>query len=177
MGRLDDNEHDSDHIEEGSYGGDNGETEESTHGDQMSQPAIYRLRNRTVYSMLVTSIKQTNYSNLSISNLQGSMTREGYKAIRKALRSHNAICDLENCYICDFSIEAKSYSFCPTNIKNTSLVTENVLTKKLNRQKKVVRFEKDTVFHYQVNSATLNYTRVQQSIAANCSLLETNLLN
>ena len=45
----------------------------------------------------------------------------------------------------------------------------------LNRQKKVVRFEKATVFTYQVNNVSLNYTRIQQSVAASCSLLETNL--
>ena len=102
--------------------------------------------------------------------MQGIMTRDLYKY-------HNTICDLEKCYICDFSIEAKSYTFCPTNIRNTSLVTNDVLTRPLNSKRKVVSFAKDTIFHYQVNSATLNYTRVQQSTAANCSLLETNLLN
>ena len=176
-GRLNDNENDGDNIDEGSYCSTDVEKGESTQGDQICKPAIYSLRNRTVYSMLVVSNKHTNFSHLSIKNLQGIMTRDLYKATRKALRDHNSICDLENCYICDFSIEAKSYTFCPTNIRNTSLVTNDVLTRTLNSKKKVVSFAKDTIFHYQVNSATLNYTRVQQSTAANCSLLETNLLN
>ena len=125
----------------------------------------------------MVSNKHTNFSHLSIKNLQGIMTRDLYKATRKALRDHNSICELEKCYICDFSVEAKSFTFCPTNIRNTSLVSNDVLTRPLYSKRKIVSFAKDTIFHYQVNSATLNYIRVQQSTAANCSLLETNLLN
>ena len=97
-------------------------------------------------------------------------------AAKNALRGHNAICDLVTCHICDFHKEAKKYCFSPTNIKNTSLVLENVTTKSLNKGTKAVHFEKSTNFKHQVNNVTINYTRLQQSVAAACSLLETNLL-
>ena len=104
------------------------------------------------------------------------MTREGYTATRKALRSHADICDLQNCSICTFEIEARGYKYCPTNISNTSLITNEVHTRPLNRTKKIVSFAKGTIFHVQANSALLNFTRIHQARAASSSLIETNLL-
>ena len=88
-GRLNDNENDGENIDEGSYCSTDVEKGETTQGDQVCQPEIYRLRNRAVYSMLLVSNKHTNFSHLSIKNLQGIMTRDLYKATRKALRDHN----------------------------------------------------------------------------------------
>ena len=104
------------------------------------------------------------------------MDRAGYNAAKNALRGHNAICDMATCHICDFYKEATQYSFSPTNIKNTSSVSENITTKTLNKQTKTVHFEKSTNFKHQVNNVSINFTRIQQSVAAACSLLETNLL-
>ena len=138
--RLYDQDYDGDNINEGSYASVDVEKGENTEADQITKPEIYSLRNQKVYSMMLVSNKHTNFSNLSIKNLQDIMTREGYRATKKALRSHAAICDLENCYICTFGVEAKSYKYCPTNISNTLLVEKDVLTKPLNRTKKVVSF-------------------------------------
>ena len=104
------------------------------------------------------------------------MDRAGYNATKNALRGHNAICELVTCHICDFNKEANNYTFSPTNIKNTSLVPENITTKTLNKQTKTVHFEKLTNFKQQVTNVSINFTRVQQAVAAVCSLLETNLL-
>ena len=121
-----DQEYDGDNINEGSYAGVEVEKGENTETDQITQPEIYSLRNRKVYSTMLVSNQLNNFSNLSIKNLQAIMTREGYTATRKALRSHADICDLQNCYICTFGIEARGYKYCPTNISNTSLVTNDV---------------------------------------------------
>ena len=117
------------------------------------------------------------YSNLSIGNVQGIIDRAAYNATKHALRGHNAICELVTCHICDFSKEANNYAFSPTNIKNTSLVSKNITTKTLNNQHKTVHFDESTVFKHQVANVSINFTRVQQAVAAVCSLLETNLLH
>ena len=104
------------------------------------------------------------------------MTRDGYTATRKALRSHADICDLPNCYICTFGIEARGYKYSPTNISNTSLISNDVIAKPLHKKKKVVSFAKDTIFNFQANSALLNFTKLHQAMAASSSLLETNML-
>ena len=130
------------------------EKDDYLEADQISKPEIYNLRNRKVYSTMLVSHTQnkcsthTNYSNLSIKKLQGIMTREGYNATKKALRSHAAICDLQQCYICTFNVEAKSYKYCPTNISNTSLVENDVLTKPLNRQRKLLALLKTLFFTF-----------------------------
>ena len=54
-GRSDGDCQDGDHVNEGSYGNGNGEIADSSQGNEISKPAIYTLRNRTVYSMLISS--------------------------------------------------------------------------------------------------------------------------
>ena len=168
----------SDNIDEGSYNTDEGSAGigDSSQGQEIAQPARYKLRNRNIYCMSLCKQKPKSDSNLSIGNLQVIMDRAGYNATKNALRGHNAICELVTCHICDFNKEANNYNFSPTNIKNTSLVQENITTKTLNKQTKTVHFEKSTNFKHQVNNVTINFTRVQQAVAAVCSLLETNLL-
>ena len=174
--RSDQDYQDSDNVDEGSYDVGNVGVGDSSHGKEITKPAIYTLRNRSIYCMSISRHKPKYYSNLSIGNLQVIMDRAGYNATKNALRGHNAICDLVTCHICDFNKEAKNYSFSPTNIKNTSLVSENITTKTLNKRTKTVHFEKSTNFNHQVNNVSINFTRIQQSVAAACSLLETNLL-
>ena len=171
-----DQEYDGDNINERSYAGIEVEKVENTETNQITQPEIYSLRNRKVYNTMLVSNQINNYSNLSIKNLQATMTRDGYTATRKALRSHADICDLPNCYICTFGIEARGYKYCPTNISNTSLISNDIIAKPLHKTKKVVSFAKDTIFNFQANSALLNFTKLHQALAASSSLLETNML-
>ena len=109
-------------------------------------------------------------------NLQGIITRQGYNATKKALRGHAAICELQQCCICTINEKAKNYKYCPTNIYNTSLIENDISTKPLHRTKKAVSFAKDTTFKFQANSAFINYAKIHKSMAACCSLVETNML-
>ena len=59
------------------------------------------------------------------------MTRVGYAATRRALRIHAGICKVQNCPTCKFEIEARGYQFSPTNILNTTLITDEIHTKQL----------------------------------------------
>ena len=103
------------------------------------------------------------------------MTRDGYKAIRKALLVHADICELQNCPVCIFEIEARGYKYSPTNLSNTSLISSDVIAKPLHKTKKV-SFARETVFNLQANSALFDFKRMHQALAASTSLIETHML-
>ena len=148
---------------------------ENTETNQVPQTEIYSVRNRKVFHTLMVSSQINNYSNLSLKNLQAMMTRDGYTATRRALRIHADICEVQNCPTCKFEIEARGYQFSPTNILNTTLLTNEIHTRPL-ITKKTVSFAQGTNFNVQANSAILDFKRINQAWAASTSLLETNLI-
>ena len=90
------------------------------------------------------------------------MTRNGYAATRRALRIHADICKVQNCPTCKFEIEARGYQYSPTNILNTTLITNEIHTRPL-ITKKTVSFAQDTIFHVQANSAILDFKKLNQA--------------
>ena len=147
----------------------------NTETNQVPQTEIYSLRSRKVFHTMLVSSQINNYSNLSLKNLQATMTRDGYTATRRALRIHADICEVQNCPVCKFEIEARGYKYNPTNILNTTLITNEVHARPLFR-KKTVSFAQGTIFNVQANSAILDFKRLNQAWASSSSLLETNLL-
>merc|ERR1712030_21392 len=149
------------------------------HSQAVQEPQTeikYSLRNRKVYHTLVVNGQTNNYSKLCLKNLQAIMTRDGYSATRRALRSHASICEVQNCPTCKFEIESRGYQFSPTNILNTTLIKNEIHTKQL-ITKKSVSFAQGTNFSVQANSAILDFKRINQAWTASTSLLETNLIS
>ena len=145
--------------------------------DQVPQTEIkYSLRNRKVYSTLVVNNQTMNYNQLSLKNLQAISTRDEYSATRKALRTHAGLCKVQGCPTCNFEVETRGYKYNPTNILYTSLVKDDIHTKR-SITKKSVSFAKDTIFRTQSNSAVINLIKLNQAWISSTSLIETNLIS